>query len=102
MVRFPMHWLLPVALWAGIAAAAEAPAPPPPRAADPADARAQVPPLQHASALSGYRRHTDATPIAWKDANDTVTRIGGWRAYAREAAAPSASAASAPTARTLP
>ena len=103
MVRFPMHWLLPLALWAGTAAAAEAQAPaPPPRPADPSDAQAPVPPLRHVSALAGYRRHSEAAPIAWKDANDMVTAIGGWRAYAREAAAPGAGAASAPAARTPP
>ena len=24
-------------------------------------------------------------PLAWREANDAVERIGGWRAYAREA-----------------
>ena len=35
--------------------------------------------------------------MAWKDANDNAARIGGWRAYAREAQAPAAGA-SAPAA----
>jgi len=88
-----MHWLLPVALWAGSTTAAEPPTPPSRRAADPADAQAPVPPLRHVSALAGYRRHSQAAPIAWPQANDTVTRIGGWRSYAREAAAPGAAPA---------
>ena len=29
----------------------------------------------------------DVAPGDWKAANDTVRRIGGWKAYAREAAA---------------
>ena len=63
---------------------------------DPADAQAAVAPLTHRSALADYRKATAASaPTAWRDANDTVERIGGWRAYAREAAA-SAPAASAP------
>ena len=92
MVRLSMHWLLPVALWTGAASAAEPPTAPSLRAADPADAQAPVPPLLHVPVLAGYRRHGEAPPIAWLQANDTVTRIGGWRSYAREAAAPGAAA----------
>lgn len=65
---------------------------------DPADAQAAVAPLAYRTSLADYRKATDAAPptaSAWRDANDTVERIGGWRAYAREAAA-SAAAASAP------
>lgn len=62
--------------------------------ADPLDPQARVPALRHLSSLAGYRRLGDAPPIGWKDANETVNRIGGWRAYAREAqqAEPAASA----------
>ena len=72
---------------------------------DPLDAAAPVPRVVHRSALDGYRANRDAPVRAWKDANDEVSRIGGWRAYAREAArgeaaaAPSAGAASAPVAK---
>jgi hypothetical protein len=54
---------------------------------DPADPRAAAAALEHRSALSAYRRvgGEDPPPLAWRDANDTVARIGGWRAYAREA-----------------
>jgi hypothetical protein len=53
------------------------------------------------SALEGYRPFADEEPVPWKQANDTVGRIGGWRAYAKEAqgtpaAAPASSPASAP------
>ena len=64
---------------------------------DPLDARAAVPTLVTASPFAKYRRLGDDTPVPWREANDTVARIGGWRAYAREAAAPDA-AASAPAA----
>jgi hypothetical protein len=68
---------------------------------DPLDAQAAVAPLVYRSALTGYRPlASDAPPLSWREANDAVLRIGGWRAYAREAAAPAASspapAASAP------
>ena len=53
---------------------------------DPLDARAAVPPVVHESAFARYRPHTDTKLRPWKDANDNVGRIGGWRSYAREAA----------------
>jgi hypothetical protein len=66
---------------------------------DPLDARAATKPLQHRSAFDGYRRFADEQPMNWRDANDTVKRIGGWRSYAREGAP---SAAPAPSAATSP
>ena len=103
MFRILFHWRLLLAMLAVVAGAADAqmavPPSPPPRAADPTHAQAEVPAALHRSAFAGYRRHAEAAPTAWKDANDTVTRIGGWRTYAREAAAP---AASAPTGRSAP
>ncbi len=52
------------------------------------------------SAWSGYRPFADEKAISWKDANDEVRRIGGWRTYLREsqAAQPSGSAGAAGTA----
>ena len=63
----------------------------------PADPQAATAPLQHRSSLAGYRRG-ETPPLVWRDANERVERIGGWRAYAREANAPDA-AASAPPSR---
>ncbi len=37
------------------------------------------------SAFSTYRPFADAPPTDWRGANDQVGRIGGWRAYAKEA-----------------
>ena len=62
---------------------------------DPLDATAPVPTLKFSSSLSSFRAFGDDKPVAWKEANDTTARIGGWRAYAREARAP-APAASTP------
>lgn len=42
--------------------------------------------LQYTSALATYRGYTDQTVQSWSEANDRVGRIGGWRAYAKEAA----------------
>jgi hypothetical protein len=52
---------------------------------DPADASAPVPPLVVRSALGAHRGMTDETLGSWREANDTVGRIGGWRTYAKEA-----------------
>jgi hypothetical protein len=79
--------------------------------ADPLDAQARVPTVTHVSPLASYRRLGDDKRVPWTEANDTVNRIGGWRAYAREAqqadpaapapvpsAAPNAAPSSAPSA----
>ena len=64
--------------------------------ADPLNPQAEVPALRHDSALARYRQVGEPLPLGWKEANDTAARIGGWRAYAREAAAPASSAAPKP------
>ena len=65
-----------------------------PRAADPLNVQASVPPLVHESAFAQYRRLGEVSVGSWRDANDTVSRIGGWRAYAREARQPDSSSSS--------
>lgn len=50
---------------------------------DPAVAGA-VAPLVYESPLANYRRFTPQSPGSWREANDTVGRIGGWQAYAAE------------------
>lgn len=42
--------------------------------------------LQFNSTFTGYRAYTEQAVGSWREANDEVGRIGGWRAYAREAA----------------
>lgn len=69
--------------------------------ADPLDAQVRVPAVTHSSALSSYRRLGDDKRIDWKEANEAVNRIGGWRAYAREAQQPEP-APVAPAGRTTP
>ena len=56
------------------------------------------------SALDSYQPYTDDKTVDWKAANDTTARIGGWRAYAKEAAAPASAAKpeAAPTAPAKP
>ncbi len=56
--------------------------------ADPRDANASVPRAVYRSSLADYRDLSDETLRPWKETNDTVGRVGGWRAYAREAQEP--------------
>jgi len=97
MVRHPLQWpqrLVRAALPVAMAGALAQPAPPPTRP-DPIDAQTSVPPALYRSVFAGYRPQGEPALENWKQANDTVARIGGWRSYAREAspAAPPASAA---------
>ena len=68
-----------------LALSAQAQATPPAARADPLDPKASVPALSHPSSFAQYRRLAEDAPISWREANDRVTRIGGWRVYAREA-----------------
>lgn len=85
------------ALAAAVTATPLVAAEPPRAAADPLDPTVTVPASVHRSSLASYRSAGEPRVGSWKDANEQVNRIGGWRAYAREAAAP-ASPASAPAA----
>lgn len=67
--------------------------------ADPLDARARVPALVYRSPLASYRPLGDDKRVDWKEANETVNRIGGWRAYAREAQQPDHAASASGTGR---
>ena len=40
--------------------------------------------LRYASVLSAYQVYADEPIQPWREANDRVGRIGGWRAYAKE------------------
>ena len=87
-----IRWLLPATLLTLMSiASAQTPKP----AADPLDALASVPRVTHVSSLAQHRRMTDEKVGSWREANDNVGRIGGWRTYLREAQQPDA-AASAP------
>jgi hypothetical protein len=59
---------------------------------DPLDPKTNVPALRYESSLESYRRLSDQKPVSWREANDTVARMGGWRVYLREAQTPAPSA----------
>jgi hypothetical protein len=54
--------------------------------------------LSYESAFSNYRPLGDFTVGTWRDANDNVTRIGGWREYLKEVQRSQSSAPSSPVA----
>lgn len=41
--------------------------------------------LQFRSVFDGYQSFRDEKVGSWRDANDTVNRVGGWREYLKEA-----------------
>lgn len=70
-----------------LAASAQTPSAPPAQAVGSAPAvRTQVAPGDYRSALESYQPYSEGQMVPWRDANDTVGKIGGWRAYAKEAA----------------
>jgi hypothetical protein len=106
MTQNLLRRLLPVITLLAGSALAHVPSSEAPRArkADPLDAAAEVPRQPYQSSLSRYQRYAEQPVTSWRQANDTVNRIGGWRAYAREgqqadAAAAPASSPSAPAPR---
>lgn len=63
---------------------------------DPLNPKAQVPSVRYESSFAQFRRIGDDKPLAWREANDAVARIGGWRVYAREAQQPDPAPAEKP------
>ncbi len=94
-----LRWLLRAALCTfviGAQAQGSTHAASPAARPDPLDAKARVPAPDHRSAFARYRAFDDDKPLSWREANEAVARIGGWRAYAREAQQPEAKPAGTP------
>ena len=70
----PARWLACLTSVVTISGALAQAAPPPAVATEP-----------FRSALDGYRPFNEEKIAPWKESNDTVGRIGGWRVYAKEA-----------------
>jgi hypothetical protein len=68
------------------------PAPPPSRPA----------PLMFDSVLSRYKPMTDQKLGGWREANDNVGQIGGWRTYLKDAQQPEVAGPAAPAASDSP
>lgn len=97
------HWRMPCTVQSALAVALllatlTAQAQPAAKTArpDPLDPKASVPALSYESSFSQYRRLGNEKPVSWREANDTVSRIGGWRVYAREAQQPDPAPAAKP------
>jgi hypothetical protein len=73
-----------------------------PTKVDPQDPQARVPALVYVSSLHAPKTPVEQTALSWRQANDTVTRIGGWRAYAREAQQPDTPSAPAAATGSMP
>jgi hypothetical protein len=71
--------IAPLALFAQAGPASGNPAP-----RDPADPAAQIAASAYQSPFAGYRPFADRGVGPWRELNDEVARVGGWRAYARE------------------
>jgi len=104
MLPLPKRWLLP-AVWLAAATVTQA-GPVPPAAStrppSPLDAAVTVPLLTHESAFAHYRGLTGAQATrSWKETNEHVGRIGGWRVYAREAQQPASASSEMPPAAPL-
>ena len=80
--NLPAVWLVSI-FSLSVIPAAQAPA-----AASPASGAVPPSPLTYRSAFEGYKPYTDDKLLNWKEVNDTTGRIGGWRAYAKEARQP--------------
>ncbi len=70
-----MSYPLPARAFAGLVALA----------ALSAGAQTPAAPGHYQSAFEGYQPYSDDKVRPWKESNDNVGQIGGWRAYAREA-----------------
>lgn len=78
----------------GVRAQSASTSPAPPATAsvrDASDPKAAVPAVTYTSAFRRYRQNADAEVGSWRDLNDHVGRIGGWRVYGREASPEAAS-----------
>lgn len=62
---------------------------------DPLDGAADVPRVVHRSPFAQYQRLAEQPVGSWREANETANRLGGWRAYAREAREPAPAPAAA-------
>lgn len=52
--------------------------------------------LRYESVFARYKSYREEKTGSWRVANDTVERIGGWRAYAKEAQQPDSTTPAAP------
>ena len=92
----PARWLATLTTLAAVGVCAQTQ--PVPATSTPEAVRADAGAHPYRSALEGYRPFDEEKVLSWKEANDTVGRVGGWKVYAREAQGDGAEAAPKPAA----
>jgi hypothetical protein len=94
--HFPWQYVAALTALAALGTAAQPAAPGSP--ASSAVSGTSTPPhtTPYRSAFDNYRSFADEKPVPWKEANETVRAVGGWRAYAREASEAPAAPPSSP------
>ena len=87
-MKLSTHQGLLLAAWLAASPLVHAQADPKAGKPDPSEPMAVVPAATYSSPLARYRPAGEIKLGSWQEVNETVTRIGGWRAYAREASGP--------------
>lgn len=82
--HLPLTWVAALGSMAALAVSAQ----PAPQAPAPADLGPQAQTVPYRSSLGNYQPFADEKVLPWRQVNDTVGQIGGWRAYAKEAHEP--------------
>lgn len=87
MYSFSFRWLVPVALTVALpmafAQSSTGSATPDSKSAAPSSVT-----LSYRSTFANYRAYNEQPVVSWREANDNVDKIGGWRVYAKEARQP--------------
>lgn len=87
-MKLSTHQRLLLAAWLAASPLVHAQADPKAGKPDPSDPMAVVPATTYSSPLTRFRPAGEIKLGSWQEVNETVTRIGGWRAYARQASQP--------------
>lgn len=99
----PASWPFAVCMLLALPVLAQVKPPPaaqtPTSAASAATVRGARTLLPYTSAFEGYQPFNHEKLNPWKESNATVEKIGGWRAYAKEAAKPQSKHDHAPAAK---
>ncbi|MBT9508670.1 hypothetical protein [Rhodoferax sp.] len=96
MHLLPPRWLVPVGLAMVLPMAFAQPSSVPVTTDSKSTAPSTVT-LGYRSAFPDYRAYSEQPVVSWREANDSVGRLGGWREYAKEARLPQAADAAATT-----
>ena len=73
-----------------------------PSSPDPLNAGVPVPLVTYDSSFARYRAFAEQEVAPWRESNDNAGRIGGWRAYAKEARESGPGGSGAPAAAVKP